>query len=184
IFQKADMSVSPLAISSQRSTVVDFSFPYYYDYSGVGYKLPDPNLSKWKKLLAPFKWEVFLCIIISFILLLLLLYTIERQNPFYKTNQIPKFTDIFLFSTLHYDFHFAGCSNQPKSASGRCIVAFWWLFSIILVAAYSGNLIAFLTVTKDQQPLTSLMELGQQSEYRWGTVGSSVWETFLEVCSC
>ena len=56
----------------------------------------------------------------------------------------------------------------------------WWLFCIIVVAIYCGNLIAFLTVSKDKPPFNSLEELLiQKGEFRWGTLGGSAWEDLL-----
>ena len=56
----------------------------------------------------------------------------------------------------------------------------WWLFCIIVVAIYCGNLIAFLTVTKDKPPFNSLDELmKQKGEFSWGTLGGSAWEDLL-----
>ena len=60
----------------------------------------------------------------------------------------------------------------------------WWLFCIVVVAIYCGNLIAFLTVTKDKPPFNSLEELLMlKGEFRWGTLGGTAWEDILiRVC--
>nr|KAG5688951.1 hypothetical protein BaRGS_031350 [Batillaria attramentaria] len=46
------------------------------------------------------------------------------------------------------------------------------MFSLVMAAAYSGTLTAFLSVTKDTQPFTSLQDLvTKQHDYKWGTYG-------------
>ena len=70
---------------------------------------------------------------------------------------------------------------SPVMASGRFIVGFWWLFCIVIVATYSGNLIAFLTVHKYKAPFETLQEMAQEGEYKFGTIGDSAMETIMKV---
>lgn len=74
-----------------------------------------------------------------------------------------------------------GGESVPKSPSGRTLVSAFWLFSIVLVGTYSGNLIAFLTVPLDKPPFNSLDEMIAQSEYKWGTIGASFYVTWFNV---
>jgi len=53
----------------------------------------------------------------------------------------------------------AGGVNLPESNAGRTFVSCWWLFCIVIVATYCGNLIAFLTVTKETAPFNTLDEM-------------------------
>ncbi|XP_055956921.1 glutamate receptor ionotropic, kainate glr-3-like, partial [Patella vulgata] len=171
--REVDLVVAPLVITSERLKVMDFSFPFFHDYSAVLFKMPDPNRSKWRKLAEPFKWQVFVCIIASFLLLTFLLYTLERCNPFYVTQNKKRYSFLDMILYVYGAMLIQGGPNQPKSSSGRFLVAFWWLFSIIVAATYSGNLIAFLTVAKDKPPFETLDELGSQNTYRWGTLGGT-----------
>ena len=77
-----------------------------------------------------------------------------------------------------------GCRQLPKRGSGRLFLSSWWVFSIILAATYSGNLIAFLTVTKDKSPFDTLEEMVKQDEYRYGTIDQSMWTMLFEVSLC
>lgn len=70
---------------------------------------------------------------------------------------------------------------MAEASSGRTILTSWWIFCIILAAAYSGNFVAFLTVYKEKLPFSNIEDLIQQDTYKWGTLGSSIYETILKV---
>ncbi|VDI82413.1 Hypothetical predicted protein [Mytilus galloprovincialis] len=70
---------------------------------------------------------------------------------------------------------------MADSSSGRTLLSFWWIFCIIMMATYSGNLIAFLTVTKDKLPFTDLSGLVAQDKYQWGIQGGAIFEQILKV---
>nr|KAG5694583.1 hypothetical protein BaRGS_014996 [Batillaria attramentaria] len=52
---EVDLVVAPLAIQAEREMVMDFIHPYYLDYDTVLLKLPDPDESKWRRLIQLFK---------------------------------------------------------------------------------------------------------------------------------
>ncbi|WAR27385.1 GRIK3-like protein [Mya arenaria] len=132
---EVDLTVGPLSQQAEREKAIDFSYPFFYEYTTVLFKKPDPNARKWRTLVDPFKWQVLLCI-----------------------------------SGVHL----------PDSHAGRTIVSSWWLFCIVVVGIYSGNLIAFLTVTKESPPFTTLEELVKlKGTYKWGTLGGTHWENLF-----
>ena len=53
---------APLSITREREMVVDFSYPFYLEYTSVIVKRSDPKASKWRTLINPLKWEVLVTI--------------------------------------------------------------------------------------------------------------------------
>ena len=81
----------------------------------------------------------------------------------------------FLSSTGSYPF--------PSPGSVRFILAFWWLFCIILLATYRSNLIAFLAVDKLRTPFDNLQGLVEENtlNLRYGTLGETSFSALFQV---
>lgn len=57
--------------------------------------------------------------------------------------------------------------------SGRVIVAAYWLFVVLMLATFTANLAAFLTVERMQSPVQSLDQLSRQSRINYTVVKDS-----------
>ena len=77
---------------------------------------------------------------------------------------------------------FEGFSPQPRDLSTRLIVTSWWLFCLVILSSYVGNLVAFLAVERQKIPFTNLHELLQQEEYLFGVLSNSILTLLFEVC--
>ena len=64
----------------------------------------------------------------------------------------------------------------------------WWMVSLVVAAAYSGTLTAFLSVSKQPPPFSSPQDLlTTDHHYTWGTFLDSVQMFILKVskrCRC
>ncbi|XP_048259569.1 glutamate receptor ionotropic, delta-1-like [Haliotis rufescens] len=162
---------------------MDFTFPFYYDHAVGIYKLPDPNGTKWLKLIRPFKGTVLVCLAISLVAVAALLCVMEMVGSSLKSNSTTSTGNKYFQESLWYLYGAMlshGGSEQPKSESGRILVGFWWLFCIVIAASYSGTLIASLTVNKEILPFDNIADIASQTDYSWGTVGGSSYVTYFE----
>ena len=54
-----------------------------------------------------------------------------------------------------------------KTLVGRLVAATWWLFGFIIIASYTANLAAFLTVSRLETPVESLEDLSKQYKIQY-----------------
>ena len=66
-----------------------------------------------------------------------------------------------------------GGGEAPRNLSGRLVAATWWLFSFIIIASYTANLAAFLTVSRLETPVESLEDLAKQYKIQYSTLNGS-----------
>ena len=66
-----------------------------------------------------------------------------------------------------------GGGEAPKNLSGRLLAATWWLFGFIIIASYTANLAAFLTLNRQDNIVGSLDDLGKQFKIQYSAVKGS-----------
>ncbi|XP_050405577.2 glutamate receptor ionotropic, kainate 2 isoform X2 [Patella vulgata] len=106
----------------------------------------------------------------------MVLFAVEKWNPFYEKHPntpVQNFSGVFWY--LYGAMLTQGGERLPESLAGRKFISFWWLFCIMLVAIYSGNLMAFLTIARVNVPFDTLAGMVDQDEYKWGTLGGSAY---------
>lgn len=172
--------VATTSVRPDREMVMDFTIPFYYDTSTLLMRKPDPNEKDLFILAKPLSWEVMVCTAVVLVVSAFFLCTTEKMSPYYKVHGRRGQQDFqhsfwYMFGALLTQ----GGESVPNSPSGRILVSAFWLFSIVLVGTYSGNLIAFLTVPLDKPPFNSLDEMTAQTEYKWGTIGGTFFVTWF-----
>lgn len=142
----------------------------------------------------PLAIEIWIYVLAAYFLVSLTIYIVANLSPlewqtvhssnFNHTTTIVKnqftISDSFWFSigTLMQQ----STDIFPKALSTRIISSIWGFFSLIIVASYTANLAAFLTVERMTNPIENAEDLASQTEISYGTLESGSTMTFFRVC--
>ncbi|CAL4178048.1 unnamed protein product, partial [Meganyctiphanes norvegica] len=177
---ETDIIVAPLTMTSEREEVIDFVAPYF-DQSGISIVIrrskPEESLFKFMLVL---RWEVWVSIMAALVVTGFMIWLLDRYSPYSAQNNAHAYSQPFRKFTLKESFWFAltsftpqGGGEAPKALSGRILVAAYWLFVVLMLATFTANLAAFLTVERMQTPVSSLEELASQSKINYTVLGSA-----------
>ena len=88
---------------------------------------------------------------------------------------------IFTLKRVDLPLFTTGRPESPVQPSSRVLMSCYWIFTITIIAAYSANLIAVLTVQKHRLPIDSLEELAAHPEYQAGVNDGAVLSELFKV---
>ncbi|XP_044134172.1 probable glutamate receptor [Bufo gargarizans] len=178
IRKEADLVVAPLTITAVRENVISFTKPFMQ--TGIGILLKKESSSEGSYLfgfLNPFSKELWIGIIISYVITSLCLYLVGRLSPCEWAEPSNEQNQYTLLNSLWFGmgaFTLQGVEPQPKSVSARIIAVIWWIFSITLLAAYIASFASYVNNTKGQTPnIQTFHDLLKQDKVEFGTMANS-----------
>nr|AVH87315.1 ionotropic receptor 27 [Holotrichia parallela] len=187
--KKADIGLGSMSVMAERENVIDFTVPYY-DLVGITIlmKLPKTPTSLFK-FLTVLENDVWLCILAAYFFTSFLMWIFDRYSPYSYQNNRDKYKD----DEEKREFNLKEClwfcmtsltpqggGEAPKNLSGRLVAATWWLFGFIIIASYTANLAAFLTVSRLDTPVESLDDLSKQYKIQYAPLNGSASMTYFE----
>ncbi|CEF66118.1 Ionotropic glutamate receptor domain and NMDA receptor family and Extracellular ligand-binding receptor domain and Glutamate receptor, L-glutamate/glycine-binding domain and Periplasmic binding protein-like I domain-containing protein [Strongyloides ratti] len=202
---EADMAVSPFTVNFQRAQALDFTKPFLSLGISILYKIPADHQPDLFSFLNPLSLEIWICILLSIIVLTVGMYFVAQITPYewnlnfscctahqphpgaqYSLENSPVvLTNNYSFwNTLWYVMSTmlkGGCDFGPRSFSTRLLGGTWWMFTLVIVSAYTANLAAVLTISRPYIPIKNLDDLANQTDISYGTlVGGSTSQFFME----
>ncbi|CAF4939724.1 unnamed protein product [Pieris macdunnoughi] len=189
IAEETDIAISALTMTAEREEVIDFVAPYF-EQTGILIVIRKPiRKTSLFKFMTVLRTEVWLSIVAALLLTGLMIWLLEKYSPYSARNNPDAYPYPCREFTLKESFWFAltsftpqGGGEAPKALSGRTLVAAYWLFVVLMLATFTANLAAFLTVERMQTPVSSLEQLARQSRINYTVVeGSTVHQYFINM---
>ncbi|CAH0599387.1 unnamed protein product [Chrysodeixis includens] len=186
---ETDIAISALTMTAEREEVIDFVAPYF-EQTGILIVIRKPiRKTSLFKFMTVLRTEVWLSIVAALVLTGFMIWLLDKYSPYSARNNPDAYPYPCREFTLKESFWFAltsftpqGGGEAPKALSGRTLVAAYWLFVVLMLATFTANLAAFLTVERMQTPVSSLEQLARQSRINYTVVeGSSVHQYFINM---
>lgn len=136
--REVDMAACLITINSIRATVVDFTFPYYFDTVRLLSNRPG-YAPKLEVLAWPFQLSTWLAIFISFLPFSMMFYGVIRLAG------DKSYTFSICLMECYKQYFGASTHEWPSKPATKMIFVVWCFMAMILSKAYSSNLLAGLT---------------------------------------
>ncbi|XP_073403125.1 glutamate receptor ionotropic, NMDA 3B [Dendrobates tinctorius] len=183
----AHMAVTSFSINSARSTVIDFTSPFYSTSLGILVRMRD-TASPIGAFMWPLHWSMWVGIFVALHLTALFLTFYEWKSPFGMTPHGRNRMKVFSYSSalnLCYAILFGRTvsSKTPKCCTGRVLMNLWAIFCLLVLSSYTANLAAVMVGDKTFEALSGIHDpkLHHPSQgFRFGTVWESSAEQYIK----
>ncbi|XP_022168776.1 ionotropic receptor 21a isoform X2 [Myzus persicae] len=180
---KADLGISGLYITNARYSSVDFS-PVILQDCGTFMSLGSFALSKYRAIFGPFHWSIWVMVVITYMVAIFPIAFTNNRNvrTLCKSPKQLESMCCYMFGTYTNLFTFKGAKSwtNTKMGSTRLFIGTYWIFTIIIMTAYTSSIIAFITLPEQPVIVDTSYQLVDQG-YRLMTLDKGGWQYYLNI---
>jgi len=187
--EEADFCIADISITSSRAEAFTFSMPWLNLGISILYIPPRSAPPSLLAFLDPFTTDVYIYTLLVFVLVTLIIYVLARFSPNQweePPNCVKDPEEYENQYTFLNSFWFTlgalmqqGSDVAPIALCVRFAAGMWFFFALIMIASYTANLAAFLTVETLERPIESVEDLAGQNEIGYGAVNGGSTSKFF-----
>lgn len=180
------MGLVAMAISGARDEVMDFTDPIFDCVGLLGLMKKPPFQDHFFVYVTVLQSDVWLCIFGAYLLTSVVIAVFDYYSPYSSRYTDPSSNDQIFSAKESFWLCFLSLTPQgggegPKALSGRLVTATWWLFGFIVIASYTANLAAFLTVSRLDKNIATFDDLTKQYKVRYTPIEATSTLKYFEL---
>ncbi|XP_071946218.1 glutamate receptor ionotropic, kainate 1-like [Antedon mediterranea] len=194
VYGRADIAVAPFTISYERQQVIDFTKPYLDLGLTFLMKVEYPEVDLFA-FLQPFEPLLWIIVIAATFLVGVVISVCSYLSPHgyygaYLTRAEPDDMSEYdtrnalnMYQSLWFSYASLvqqGADSQSRSPPGRVVAGCWWIAVTIIISTYTANLAAFFTVSRMDTGISSIEDLADQTEIKYGTTRNSQPQSYFQ----
>lgn len=170
---RANIGIAGAYITSEKIDAVDLSHYHSVDCAAFA-SLTSTALPRYRAIMGPFHWTVWLALSLVYLLAIFPLTFSDKHTLSELLDSPEEMENMFwyVFGTFTNCFSFLGKKSWSKSdkIATRLLIGFYWLFTIIITACYTGSIIAFVTLPVYPATVDTIDQL-LNGRYQIGVLG-------------
>nr|AXY83434.1 putative ionotropic receptor 4 [Conopomorpha sinensis] len=178
---RADVGIAGMYLTNDRISEMDMSFSHSQDCA-VFVTLLSTALPRYRAILGPFHWHVWLALTLTYLLGIFPLAFSDKHSLRHLLNAPGEVENMFwyVFGTFTNCFTFVGKNSWSKTdkITTRLLIGWYWIFTIIITSCYTGSIIAFVTLPIFPETIDTIDQL-LNGFFRIGTLDRGGWERWF-----
>ncbi|KAJ3639554.1 hypothetical protein Zmor_002908 [Zophobas morio] len=179
---RANMGIAGVYITKEIIKTADTSQMHSQDCAAF-ISLTSTALPRYRAIMGPFHWSVWLTLTIIYLVAIFPLAFSDKHSFRQIIERPEEIENMFwyVFGTFTNAFTFMGKNSWSRTDkfATRLLIGFYWMFTIIVTACYTGSIIAFVTLPIYPETVDTPEQL-ISGRYQIGTLDKGGWQYWFE----